>query len=94
MSHLTHDELAELTAIFADSDNYPLLYCRIANSQFSLMRHTGGGSINGRSYLYMTLTDELIRDDALGALVKMRMARKQEALEALARNAEQLGLEY
>jgi hypothetical protein len=55
-----------------------LLYRHISHGQLSIARYSGGARINGCYYVYNPITDELLRDDAVKSLAKMRKAAKPE----------------
>lgn len=46
----------------------------VCNTQLSVARHYGAIKINGRHYTYFPPGDELIRDDVLKWLTKLRKA--------------------
>jgi len=55
-----------------------LLYRHISHGQLSLARRSMGARINGYHYVYNPMTDELLREDAVKSLAKMRKAEKAE----------------
>lgn len=73
MSHLTQSEIGALNAT-ALPRKTPFLIQGISMTQFSVARHYGGMTYNGSSYLYLPLSDELIRDDVAKWLSKLRKA--------------------
>jgi hypothetical protein len=58
-----------------------ILYRGVMNTRMSIARFYGGMNCNGVRYTYMPHTDELIRDDVLKAVAKMR----KDALKASAK---------
>lgn len=57
--------------------NLALAYNNVSQTQLSIARYYGGIKINGNHYTYMP-TDELIRDDVLKFVTKLRKAKKAE----------------
>lgn len=55
-----------------------LIYRHISHGQLSIARYSGGAWINGCYYVYNPITDELLREDTVKALAKMRKAAKPE----------------
>jgi hypothetical protein len=43
----------------------PLVVLNVSRSYFSVARHYGGCTIQGKKYIYMTLQDALIRQDKI-----------------------------
>lgn len=58
-------------------------YRDVCNTQLSILRHWRGGTVNGHAYIYVPLTDELIRRDVYTWLQKRRAlaAREQRIAE-------------
>jgi hypothetical protein len=79
-SYLTQAELDEilLQDMIAGKTSQPL-YRGVTNSFMSLARNYGGANINGQPYTYIRSTDELIRDDVIKTVAKMRCEAKKEA---------------
>ena len=73
MSHLTQTELDALQASTLPRKT-AFLIGSVSRSMFSVARHYGGATVNGSSYLYLPLSDELIRDDVAKWLAKLRKA--------------------
>lgn len=71
LSLLTDNELAELNRSDLDS-SCPFLIRNVSQTQFSIARRYGSIKFNGFRYLYDPRTDELIRDDCLRFLQKIR----------------------
>lgn len=78
MSHLTQAELEALQASDLPRDT-PLVLRKVSHSYFSTARLCGGCKINGNHYTYVPTTDELIRDDVVKFLAKLRRKPKQAA---------------
>lgn len=73
MSYLTKSEEAAIQNL----DRSTPYYIRgVSQTQFSVARHYGACSFQGRSYFYVPSTDELIRDDVLKFVGNLR--KKQE----------------
>lgn len=53
----------------------------VSQSQFSIARYYGGIMFNGRSYIYMPETDELIREDVFeqDEQAKRELAKSEKA---------------
>lgn len=75
MTYLTAEEQAFALTFDAKA---PAVICGVSQGMFSIARHYGGIKLNGQSYTYFAEHDELIRDDVLKAVSKMR----QETLAA------------
>ena len=75
MSHITQTELDALNASNLPRKT-PFMISGINLTQFSVARFYGGMSYNGASYIYLPETDELIRDDVVKWLAKLRKAAK------------------
>lgn len=69
MSYLT---AAEVEAIQHLDRAAPYCIGNASMSQFSVARHYGACTFNGHRYTYMATSDELIRDDVLKLVTKMR----------------------
>lgn len=76
MSHLTEEEIDSLQLSDLDRST-PFLIQGVSQSQFSVARHYGGCTFNGKHYSYVPPTDELIRDDVVRWLAKHRKAQKK-----------------
>jgi hypothetical protein len=85
---------AEWTAVFAQFGvREPLAYADISNTQLSVFRHYGGGSVNGHAFYYVPETDELLRHDVIKWIERQRsdaVIAKRQAEEAAARAAQGL----
>jgi len=70
---------AEVTALqFSDLDRAaPFLIRGVTEGIFSVARYYGGAKYNGASYTYVPATDELIRDDVLKFVAKLRKPRRK-----------------
>jgi len=77
VSHLTQTEIDAL-----NSSTLPrktaFLIRHVSSSMFSIARHYGGATVDGATYLYLPVTDELIRHDVMKWLAKQRKAAKRE----------------
>ena len=70
-------KLADIPANCPLPKDTPYGVQNVSYSQMSIARHYGGLTVNGRSYLYLPLTDELIREDVAKWLVKtVQQARR------------------
>ena len=88
---VTNDEVAALSVGLQDQ-RAAWLYRFVSQTQLSIARHFGGITVNGKNYVYFPETDELIRDDVLAELRKMRKAKAEEALDRMVESAQQMGL--
>ena len=59
------------------SRDTPFLMRQVSATQLSISRHYGGCKFNGEHYTYLPLTDELIRDDVLKFVNKLRKSPKK-----------------
>ena len=81
MSYLTKEELAALQLTILSRDS-PFIIQGVSSTQFSVARYSGGCRYNGRGYLYIPATDELVRDDVIKWLAKYRKEQsKKEKVE-------------
>jgi hypothetical protein len=69
----------------------PYVMHNVSAGQLSIARHSGLIMFNGETYIYFAEFDELVRDDVLAFVHKRR--RAAEALDRMAEDARQLGLE-
>ena len=83
MSHLTQSEIDALQLSKLDRDT-PFAISGVSNGQLSIARHYGGCTFQGKKYIYMPLTDELIRDDVMKWLEKYRKRQKKQACPVMA----------
>ena len=85
---LTPNEELELDAAVRAGEikcDTTLVIRDVCNTQLSVARHYGAITINGRHYTYFPPGDELIRDDVLKWVTKLRkVAAKVEAKAAKA----------
>lgn len=63
---------AELNAIQGMDRSTPYLIDGVSQTQLSIARFYGACKFQGREYTYFPATDELIRDDVLKFVTKMR----------------------
>ena len=70
--------MPEWEAVFAKwPDDKALAWNNVSYTQLSIARHYGGMRIDGAQYTYLP-TDELIRDDVLKFVTKLRKQKKSE----------------
>jgi hypothetical protein len=75
-SYFTELEYADL--LISDIDKtIPLAIAHVSKTQFSVARYSGGCIYQRKRYIYNYQTDELIRDDVMKAVGKMRRAAKK-----------------
>lgn len=69
---------AEIDAINASNlkRTTPFLIRSVSQTQFSIARYFGGANFNGARYTYLDDSDELIRDDVLKFVTKLRKPKK------------------
>lgn len=60
----------------------PERICHVSQTQFSVARHYGGCTLNGRSYIYDPTTDTLVRADVHAQERGEAKRAKQEAARA------------
>ena len=81
-SYLSPDELPLIQRLPQDA---PYAISGVSSTIFSLARHYGGIKFRGRVYEYMPATDELVREDVVRYVTKLRKlqakakAKKAEA---------------
>ena len=63
---------AEFRAIQVLPQDTPYMITGVSKGFFSIARHSGGITYNGRFYVYNPATDELIRDDVLKLVESLR----------------------
>lgn len=73
MSYITQPELDSLDASTLPRETAFLIQ-GVSNSMFSLAWYYGGATVQGAAYIYLPLSDELIRADVLKWLAKHRKA--------------------
>lgn len=66
----------EIEAIQHLDQNTPYLIRHVSQTQLSIARHYGGIIFNGSAYTYDPTTDELVRDDILKFVMKLRKKAK------------------
>ena len=71
MSYLTEQEIIALNESTLSTAT-PFAISGVTNSQLSIARYYGGCSYQGKHYIYMPMTDELVRDDVMAWLAKYR----------------------
>lgn len=67
-----------------------MAYRNVSQTQLSIARHYGGIKVSSDFYTYFPATDELIRDDVLKAVTKLRKQKK--ALGLLTEKSQTMGL--
>jgi hypothetical protein len=77
MSYCTELEYADLLIRDIDKST-PLAICHVSKTQFSIARYSGGCKYQGKYYGYNYDTDELIREDVIKAVEKMRREAKKK----------------
>jgi hypothetical protein len=85
-SYITPEEW--VTLALQETGQHEMGYTNVSRTQLSIAMHYGGATVNGAHYTYMPDTDELIREDILTAVDKMRKQRAAEDRQA----AKQLAL--
>ncbi len=70
-SYVTQAEIDAMNASSLTRET-PFLICGVRQTQFSIARFYGGAKFNGADYTYFEGSDELIRDDVLKWLTKLR----------------------
>jgi len=76
MGHMTEQEIEALQATKLDRAT-PFVICGVSRSQLSIARFYGGCKFQGRNYIYIQTTDELLRDDVVKWLAKHRKAQRK-----------------
>lgn len=73
MTYLSDDELDAVQLLDRET---PYLISGISQGMFSLARHYGGMTYQGKSYIYLPEHDECVRADVVKAVEKMRKKSK------------------
>lgn len=73
--YLTADEVEAASALHQRA---PIAITDVGYGQFSVARHYGGCTFNGCAYTYLLAADELIRNDVLKMVAKMRKRSKAQ----------------
>lgn len=76
MGYMTEAEIDALQATKLDRAT-PFAISGVSHSQLSVARHYGGCKFQGRHYVYIPDTDELLRDDVVRWLAKHRKAQRK-----------------
>lgn len=91
--YLTADELQAALVVLHDKAPYAIQ--GVSTGFFSVARHYGGAVFNGCGYTYLPATDELVRDDVLKMVRKMRKKppaiNTQASIDLTQANAETKG---
>ena len=81
-SHISEQELSAINSSGLNFSVAPAIIRGVSSSQFSVARHFGGCRAFGKHYIYVPSTDELIRDDVVKLLAKIRKADASAKREA------------
>lgn len=76
MKGLTDSEVEALQSTALDR-SAPFVIQGVSQSQFSVARHYGGCTFQGKYYVYIPGADELVRDDVVKWLVKYRKTQRK-----------------
>ncbi len=76
MGYMTQKELDALQSSSLDKAS-PFVIGGLSHSQLSIARHFGGCVFEGRHYIYISATDELVRGDVVKGLAKYRKAQRK-----------------
>lgn len=76
MSYLTQEELDAVNASDLPRKT-PFVIRGVSQSQFSIARYYGGLKFNGSDYTYFPEADELVRDDVVKFITKLRKPKKK-----------------
>ena len=79
-SYVTQDEIDAMNASSRNRTT-PFLIRSVSQTQLSIARHYGVLKYNGQDYTYLDDSDELVRDDVLKFVHKLRKpkrAKKQQ----------------
>lgn len=79
MTYLTEAEIEAIQHLPRDT---PYCIQNVTQTQFSVARHYGCCTFQGRFYVYFPATDELIRDDVLKEVTKARRQARRDELAA------------
>ena len=78
-TYLSGDELAAIQSLPRDT---PYVIRGISRGMFSLARHYGGMTYQGKSYEYRAETDECVRRDVVKFVAKLRKEKPVETAKA------------
>jgi hypothetical protein len=78
MSYLSQPEIDALNASDL-SRTTPFPIQGVSQGMFSIARHYGGAKFNGSDYAYIPEHDELVRDDVVKFVAKMRKPKRRNA---------------
>lgn len=79
MTQTTYFRQGELDLIQHLPKDTPYGIQHVSKTQLSIARYFGSIKYNGQNYTYFSPSDELIRDDVLKLVVKIRRAKKKKA---------------
>lgn len=74
MTYLTESEIEAIQHLPRDT---PYCIQGVSQTQFSVARHYGSCRFNDHLYIYFQPTDELIRDDVLKFVAKLRKKKPE-----------------
>lgn len=74
-SFAAQDEIDAMNASKLSRET-PFMILGVSDTQFSIARFYGAAIFNGSHYTYLSDTDELIRDDVLKFVMKLRKPKK------------------
>jgi hypothetical protein len=81
-SHITDEEYTQF--VLSDPPYKPWYIIKgVSTSIFSVCRHYGGGRIEGANYTYIRETDELIREDLMLFVARLRAQQKKKERDRL-----------
>lgn len=75
-SFLTDSEIDLINKSSLNRDT-PFMIRGVSSGMFSIARYYGGANYNGKHYTYHPPTDELIRDDVLKIVMKIRKSESK-----------------
>lgn len=76
-SYFTEQEYLTLLLDHVDG-SAPISISHVSQTQLSVARHYGGCTYDGKPYIYNYNTDELIREDIMKAVEKMRKKENEQ----------------
>lgn len=84
MNHTSYLTEAEVEALQGSGlkRETPYIIRGVTYTQFSISRYYGGAKYNGESFTYMPYTDELIRDDVLKWIDRLRSKKPAPAVSS------------
>lgn len=76
MSYLTEAEIEALQTSKLSRET-PFAIQGVSSGYFSVARHYGGAKFNGSDYTYFSDSDELVRDDVIKFVMKLRKPKRK-----------------